>query len=84
MPKVFGQLQPLALIVRADSLPVNFRRRIGESLEHEPPDDLAMLDDKRHFAGADFQQASQTLHSQAIFMMILFRGAVCFCADEKS
>ena len=37
---------------------INFRRLIGQAFEHEPADDLAMFDDERHLAGADFQNGA--------------------------
>ena len=40
---MFGKLQILALIVGTQTRAIGLRRRIGESLEHQPSHDLAML-----------------------------------------
>src|ERR1700678_1700784 len=53
------ELQPLTLIVRPDALAVNLRRGIGESLENESADGLAVFEDEGDFAGADFQDGAR-------------------------
>jgi hypothetical protein len=52
---VLGELETLALIVRPHPFTINLRGRIGQALEDEPPDGLAMLQDEGHLAGADLE-----------------------------
>jgi hypothetical protein len=48
--EVLGKLESLALVIGPDALPINLRRRVGQALEDEPADDLAMFQDKWNFA----------------------------------
>src|SRR5882672_1554463 len=64
-PKMLAQLQALRLIVRADALAV---QRLGPRqhfLVDQPADDLAVLQDERHFARANFQHRARALPAGA-------------------
>jgi len=53
LPEVLRQTQSLSLVIGANPLPVNRRRRLDQTLEHQPSDDLAVFEDERHFAAPD-------------------------------
>jgi hypothetical protein len=58
---MFRKLEALALIVRADALAVNTRRRFGERLILQPTDHLAMFQNERHFVRANLQYGARAL-----------------------
>src|SRR5688500_16683829 len=60
-PEMFRQLEPLALVIRADALAIDAPGGLGERLVHEPSNHLAMFKHKRHFVGADLQHGARAL-----------------------
>jgi hypothetical protein len=52
---MLGEPQTLSLVMGADPLAIDFRRRVSEPLEDQPADGLAMLQDEGDLAGADLQ-----------------------------
>src|ERR1051325_4550233 len=58
LPEVLGEAQALARVMRANALAVDLRRRVGQPLEHQPADDLAVLDDEGHLAAAHLQHGA--------------------------
>src|SRR5436305_4536040 len=63
--EMFGELQALRLIVRADALAIQRVRARQHSLVNEPPDDLPMLQNKRHFARTHFEYRAAPLSARA-------------------
>ena len=59
-PKVLRQLEPLRLVVRADSRAVELVRPRQHFFVDQPADDLAVLEDERHFARAHFQHCARS------------------------
>lgn len=47
--KVLGELQALALVIGTQPFAITFRRRIGQPLEDQPANDLAMIQDEGNF-----------------------------------
>src|SRR3982074_2472167 len=62
---MLAQLQALRLIVRADALAVHGVGPRQHFLEAQPADDLAVLEDERHFARAYFEYSTGTLPAGA-------------------
>src|SRR5215217_4039502 len=58
---MFRQLQPLALIVRSDALPVDLLRGFRQRLIDEPADHLTVFENERHFMGTDLEHGTRTL-----------------------
>ena len=56
---MLGELEALLLVVGADALAITLRRRIGQALEHQTADDLAMFQDEGNFTGAHFQYGAR-------------------------
>ncbi len=59
--EMFGELEALRLIVRADALAVEFLRQRHHLLIDEAADDLAVLEDEGHFARAHFEHRAGAL-----------------------
>src|SRR4051812_11915961 len=53
--KMLGEFQALALVIRADCLTIDRRRRVGQALEHQPSHDLTMFQDEGHLARANLK-----------------------------
>src|SRR5579872_5328820 len=53
--KLLAQRQPLVLVTRPDSLPVDLRRGAEQALEDQPSDYLAILQQERHFVRAHLE-----------------------------
>src|ERR1700756_2187492 len=64
-PKMFAQLQALRLVVRADALAVHGLGPRQHFFVNQTADDLAMLEDERHFARAHFQHSTRALAAGA-------------------
>src|SRR6267154_977661 len=62
---MLAQLQALRLIVRADALAVHGVGPRQHFLVYQPADDLAVLEDERHFARAHFQHRARALPAGA-------------------
>src|SRR5580704_3522390 len=63
--EMLGQLQPLRLIVGANALAVHGVGPRQHFLVDEAADDLAVLEDERHFAQAHFQHRARSLAAGA-------------------
>src|SRR5690242_2040270 len=57
--EVLRQLQGLRLIVGADALTVELFRPLQHRLVDQPADDLTVLEDERHLAGAHFEDCAR-------------------------
>src|SRR5678815_5598553 len=57
-PEMLGELQALRLVVRADALAVERLGTRQHGLVDEPPDDLPVLKDERHFARAHLEHCA--------------------------
>src|SRR5258705_3153915 len=64
-PKMLAQLQALRLVVRADALAVHGLGPRQHFFVNQTADDLAMLEDERHFARAHFQHRARALSAGA-------------------
>src|SRR6266404_5070986 len=64
-PKMLAQLQALRLVIRADALAVHGVGPRQHFLIHQTADDLAVLEDERHFARAHFQDSAGALPAGA-------------------
>src|SRR6267142_2007600 len=64
-PKMLAQLQALRLIVRADAMAVHGSGPGQHFLIYQPADDLAVLEDERHFARPHFQHRAGALPTGA-------------------
>src|SRR5438309_5218612 len=64
-PEMLAQLQSLRLIVEADALAVERIWARQHFLVDQATDDLAVLQDERHFARAHFQHRARTLPAGA-------------------
>src|SRR5215213_1223109 len=62
---MFGELQALRLIVRADALAVERVRTREHRLINEAADDLPVLEDKRHLARAHLEHRAAALAARA-------------------
>src|SRR5712691_6844962 len=62
---MLAQLQALRLIIRADALAVHGSGPRQHFLIYQPADDLAVLEDERHFARAHFQHCAGALPAGA-------------------
>src|SRR5271157_5993391 len=57
--KVLRQFEALGLVVRADAAAVKLVRPRQHFLVHQTADDLAVLENERHFARAHFQHRAR-------------------------
>src|SRR3984957_4781648 len=64
-PEMLGEFQALRLIVRADALAVHRIRPPQHFLIDQAADDLAMLENERHFARAHFQHRTRAFAAGA-------------------
>src|SRR5258707_14188079 len=64
-PKMLAQLQALRLIVGADALAVHGMGPGQHFLIYQPADDLAVLEDERHFTRTHFQHRAGALPAGA-------------------
>src|SRR3954471_3597598 len=64
-PEMLGELQPLRLVVRADTLAVQGVGPRQHLLVDQPADDLAVLEDERHLARAHFEHGARALATSA-------------------
>src|SRR5918998_649661 len=58
-PEMLRKLQGLTLVVRARARPVEHARPLGHALVDEAADDLAVLQDEGHVAGADLEDRAR-------------------------
>src|SRR5260370_5040040 len=64
-PEMFRQLQALRLVIRSNALAVKRVRSHVNVLVDEPPHDLPVLEDERHFARAHLQHCARTMAAGA-------------------
>src|SRR5260370_21252124 len=64
-PEMFRQLQSLRLVIRPDALAVKRVRSHQHVLVDEPPHDLPVLEDERHFARAHLQHCARPMAAGA-------------------
>src|SRR5213593_4912820 len=64
-PKMLAQLQALRLVVGADALAIEGIGAGQHFFVDEAADDLAVLEDERHFAGTNLQHRARTLPAGA-------------------
>src|SRR5579862_7831832 len=55
LTEMLREAEALALVIRANALPVHGRRRLRQAFENETADDLAVLQDERHLAASHFE-----------------------------
>src|SRR5215470_8398125 len=60
LAEMFRQFEPLGLVVGADAAAVKLIGTGQHFLVDQPADDLAVFQDERHFARADFQHRART------------------------